>query len=69
MSPDDVEPGATRVERGLFYAVIERQPGDVDGVDPLVAQQPLEVGVLEARVPLVVGLAPRVDNGVDLARM
>ena len=39
---DHVEPGALGVERGLLDAVVEREPDDVDRIDAVVAQQPLE---------------------------
>src|SRR6185503_7017145 len=41
---------AQRVERGRADAVVGRQAGDRDAVDPAIAQQRGEVGAVEARV-------------------
>jgi 8-oxo-dGTP pyrophosphatase MutT (NUDIX family) len=62
---DDVEAGTPGVQSSLLDAVVERQAGDVDSVDAVVAQQLLEAGVLKARIALVVGLLPGIDHGVD----
>ena len=61
----DVEARLPGVERRGLHAVIERQPGHVDTVHPLVTKQALELGVLKARVSLVLRLAPGIDDGID----
>ena len=53
------------VEGGGLDAVVEREPGNVDGVDVPLAQQPLELGALEPRVPLAVGNLALVEDHVD----
>ena len=41
----------------------------MNAINVLLAEQPLELGVLEARVTGIVWLAALVDNRVDLARV
>ena len=44
---DNVESGVPGVKRGRFHAVIQSQPGHVNGVHAAFAEQPLELGVLK----------------------
>jgi 8-oxo-dGTP pyrophosphatase MutT (NUDIX family) len=59
------EAGAAGVKRGRPDAVVERQADDVDRLHSALGEHPLEVGVLEPRVPLVVAVAALVENQVD----
>ena len=58
-------PAPARIERRRLHAVVEREPGDVDGVGLMLAQQPLELGALEPRVALPVARLTFVEDRVD----
>src|SRR5215203_275274 len=56
---------AQRVQRRVLHAVVGREPDDRDVVDAALAQQLLELRLLEAGVALLVLVLARVDDGVD----
>jgi hypothetical protein len=59
---DHVEAGQLRVKRGRLDAVVEREPADVNSVNVVLAQQPLERRVLKTGVALGVARAPGIDD-------
>ncbi len=62
---DHLEAGPMGIECGRLHAVVKREPADMDGVDVMVAQQPLERRVLKAGITLGVTRAPGIDDVRD----
>lgn len=62
---DDVEAGASSVERRRPHAVVEREPTHMHRVDAVLTQRPLEPRVLEPGVALAVCRLTLVDDEVD----
>src|SRR5262245_9155784 len=62
----DVESLAPRIQDGVLHAVVSGEAGDEDVVDSTLAEEVAETRVLEAGIPLAVGILPLVDHDVDL---
>ena len=61
----DLEARLARVQRRRLHAVVEREPGNVDGVDTPFAQEGLQCRVLEPGVTLARSGLTFIDDHVD----
>src|SRR2546423_14294577 len=66
---DHVEACSPCVQCGRLDAVVQREPGAVDGVDVPRSEELFEIGGLEPGIAFPVPVSPFVDDGGDRARV